>query len=118
MDLYKYSIQPLTGAPFSRPIPTDSAPNSAGYRFALLRYRALPLVRRPVDEAPGLLAHALARSTYTRCISAPGAGRVGETLDYRELAEQLVGYVADMGYTHIELLPITEYPYDGPGVIR
>ena len=34
----------------------------------------------------------------------------GEFLNYRELAQQLVPYVADMGYTHIELLPITEHP--------
>ena len=31
-------------------------------------------------------------------------------LNYRELAEKLVPYVRDMGYTHIELLPITEHP--------
>jgi 1,4-alpha-glucan branching enzyme len=33
-------------------------------------------------------------------------------LSYDELAEQLLGYVKDMGFTHIELLPITEHPYD------
>ncbi|MCH9699589.1 MAG: 1,4-alpha-glucan branching protein GlgB [Gammaproteobacteria bacterium] len=32
-------------------------------------------------------------------------------LTYRELADDLVSYVKDMGYTHIELLPITEHPY-------
>jgi 1,4-alpha-glucan branching enzyme len=34
----------------------------------------------------------------------------GKFLNYRELALQLVPYVVDMGYTHIELLPITEHP--------
>ncbi len=33
-------------------------------------------------------------------------------LSYDELADQLLGYVKDMGFTHIELLPITEHPYD------
>ena len=34
-------------------------------------------------------------------------------LTYRELAHKLVEYVRQMGYTHIELLPITEHPYGG-----
>ena len=37
----------------------------------------------------------------------------GDFLNYRELAEQLVPYVKDMGFTHIELLPVTEFPFDG-----
>ncbi|RGW88777.1 1,4-alpha-glucan branching protein GlgB [Lachnospira eligens] len=32
---------------------------------------------------------------------------------YRELAPELAKYVSDMGYTHIELMGIAEYPYDG-----
>ena len=37
----------------------------------------------------------------------------GSSLGYRELASDLVGYVQDMGFTHIELLPVTEHPFDG-----
>src|SRR6056297_3565262 len=34
-------------------------------------------------------------------------------LSYEELGERLVPYAARMGFTHLELLPVTEYPYDG-----
>jgi 1,4-alpha-glucan branching enzyme len=34
-------------------------------------------------------------------------------LTYRELAEQLPAYATDMGFTHVELLPVMEHPFDG-----
>lgn len=37
----------------------------------------------------------------------------GSKLPYSALAEQLVPYVVEMGYTHIELMPLGEYPFDG-----
>ena len=41
-----------------------------------------------------------------------GATRTGGSYNYRELADALVPYVVDMGFTHIELLPLTEHPLD------
>ena len=38
--------------------------------------------------------------------------KLGNFLNYRELADQLVEYVKQLGFTHIELLPITEHPLD------
>jgi 1,4-alpha-glucan branching enzyme len=39
--------------------------------------------------------------------------RPGETLDYRELAHGLGDYLCEMGFTHVELLPVTEHPFYG-----
>ncbi len=34
-------------------------------------------------------------------------------LNYQELAKQLVAYVKELGFTHIQLMPVSEYPFDG-----
>jgi 1,4-alpha-glucan branching enzyme len=39
--------------------------------------------------------------------------RDGQPLGYRELAHALADYVADLGFTHVELMPITEHPFYG-----
>ena len=43
----------------------------------------------------------------------PGATEEDRYMTYRELAHALAPYVKDLGFTHIELMPITEYPFDG-----
>ncbi|HEV8191569.1 MAG TPA: hypothetical protein VGP82_08800, partial [Ktedonobacterales bacterium] len=41
------------------------------------------------------------------------APTAGGQVTYRDLAHQLVPYVKEMGYTHVELLPVAEHPFDG-----
>jgi 1,4-alpha-glucan branching enzyme len=49
------------------------------------------------------------RSPFDSAQGKPG----GTLLTYREMAHRLVPYVKDMGFTHVELLPVMEHPYTG-----
>jgi len=41
-------------------------------------------------------------------------GKVGDRyLSYEEIADYLIPYMRDLGYTHVEIMPITQYPFDG-----
>ena len=40
-------------------------------------------------------------------------GEGGRPLSYKELADELVSYATDMGFTHLEFLPVSEFPFDG-----
>ena len=106
------------------------------YKLAVLgadsvwRDKADPMARE--TEVPPLTASVVATSSYswqdaawllardaTEHHAAPmsayevhlGSWRQG--LTYVELAEQLVDYVSWLGYTHVELLPVAEYPFGG-----
>ncbi|WP_431061448.1 1,4-alpha-glucan branching protein GlgB [Streptomonospora nanhaiensis] len=59
-------------------------------------------------ERKGVEQHRAPMSVYEVHL---GSWRPG--LGYVELAEQLVAYVTDLGFTHVEFLPVTAHPFDG-----
>ncbi|WP_455223393.1 1,4-alpha-glucan branching protein GlgB [Kaarinaea lacus] len=51
-------------------------------------------------------------SIYEVHLSSWQRGPEGELLNYRDMAHRLVDHVKELGFSHIELLPVTEHPYD------
>jgi len=108
-DTYKFAIQTATGQmlykadPFAffaqhRPDTASVVWDSEGY---IWKDAAHMEARKKAN------AHTAPMNIYEVHL---GSWRKG--LDYEALAYELVNYVVDMGYTHIELMPLSEYPLD------
>jgi 1,4-alpha-glucan branching enzyme len=74
------------------------------------RVAALPLPAGPAVTRSGLRQPV---SIYEVHLGSWRRKADGDWLDYRELADALIPYAVDMGFTHLELLPVTEHPFDG-----
>lgn len=114
--VYKYEIRGKDGSV----LPLKSDPLGTG---AELRPQNASVVRR-IDGFDWRDGDWLARRHRANAVDAPisilevhlgswARGEGGRFLTYDELAEGIVTYAVDMGYTHIELLPINEHPFDG-----
>jgi len=111
-DKYKYEIVAADG----RVLPLKSDPVAF---FCELRpstasiVSALPALPRPAPPRANALDAPI--SIYEVHLGSwrrnPNEG--DRWLTYRELAEMLPAYAADMGFTHVEFLPISEHPFDG-----
>ena len=53
------------------------------------------------------------RNIYEMHLGTWRRGENGQILNYAEIADQLVPYLQDMGYTHVEFMPVMEHPFDG-----
>jgi 1,4-alpha-glucan branching enzyme len=106
--LYKYSIQDQHGEWHEKVDPmaffAEQAPSNASivYTSKYLWSDDAWMTRR-AKATP----HAEPMSVYEVHL---GSWRKGKT--YLDLADELVAYVTDMGYTHVELLPVTEHPFE------
>ena len=115
--LYKYEIKTQTGEVLLKADPyafeAEQPPRTASV------VRGLPLRSTPTP-AKGALGPPRADRRAPVSIYEVHLGswrRIPQegnrSLSYRELADILIPYVKEMGFTHLELLPISEYPFDG-----
>ena len=110
-ERYKFEIRSRDG----RVMPLKADP----YAFAMERrpstasivaspaQRSLPATRAQSNRHDGPM------SIYEVHLGSWRRGTEGGFLDWDSLAEQLPAYAADLGFTHLELLPVAEHPFDG-----
>lgn len=113
--IYKYEIETLDGQRFLKTDPfsflMERRPLTASIVYELNGYLWNDEVWQSKQVSQGLRAAPLLIYEVH-----PGSWKrnsSGEFLTYRELADELVLYVKNMGFTHLELMPIMEHPFDG-----
>ena len=115
-EIYKYAIEPQWGGPrIMKADPygfyAEKKPQTASRTYDMNHYEwgdaawQERKVRESSYERP-MLTYEVHAGSWRRTLE-------GEYLSYREMADQLIGYVKDMNYTHIEFMPLCEHPYDG-----
>jgi 1,4-alpha-glucan branching enzyme len=116
-DVYKYEIKTPDGELYHKADPyafyAELRPNTASRVFDISRYQwkdeewVSNRAHSNVFDKP-VSIYELHLSSWKRVSEEDDA-----VYNYRELAGMLIPYIKDMGYTHIELLPIAEHPFDG-----
>ncbi len=115
-ELYKYAIEPQWGGPhIMKADPygfyAEKKPDTASRTFDMNHYKwgddSWKVQKRKESsyDRPML--------TYEVHFGSWRRNEDGEYLSYREAADQLIAYVKDMNYTHIEFMPLCEHPFDG-----
>lgn len=99
-----YKADPYAFYSETRPGTASITADIDSYKWCDKRWEAKKRKQAPYDKP--MLIYEVHAGSWKR-------GADGEFLTYRQLAQQLVPYVKDMGYTHIELMPIAEHPFDG-----
>ena len=112
--MYKYAIEPPWGGPFILKADpygffAQKKPETASLTYDVPPYawqdEAWQKEKGPSYEKP-MLIYEVHLGSWRRTLE-------GAYLSYRDFADQLVAYARDMHYTHLELMPLCEHPYDG-----
>jgi len=112
-DLYKYAILPPNGPHILKDDPygfyAEKRPNTASKLYNLEDYNWTDgewqeLKKRQSSYTHPMLIYEVHAGSWQR--------KGKDYLTYRELADKLIKYAVEMGYTHIEFMPLTEHPLD------
>lgn len=114
-DNYKYCIETEDGRKLMKADPyayhAETPPENASkvYKFGKYRWKDSEYM----ESLKNKNVYASPMNIYEVNLLSWMRHEDGTFLTYRELADKLVKYVADMKYTHVEFMPINEYPFDG-----
>ncbi|MBK8256162.1 MAG: 1,4-alpha-glucan branching protein GlgB [Polyangiaceae bacterium] len=121
--LYKFEVRSSRGVTFMKVDPFANAfelrPNNAAkvyerrYQFTDQAWMEARRARDPKDGPMSIYEVHLGSWRRKTPAGEPSTDPAAGFPTYRELADQLIDYVAEMGFSHIELLPVMEHPYDG-----
>ena len=112
---YKYMIEDAQGNHSAKADPygfhMETRPGTASKTFNLDRY-----VWKDVKWRSGRTAkppYSAPMNIYEVHLGSWRKYQDGNYFDYDKLSEELIPYIVEMGYTHLELMPVSEYPFDG-----
>ena len=115
-EVYKYAIEPQWGGPhIMKADPygfyAEKKPKTASRLYNMKKYKwndAAWQERKKTHPSYSnpMLTYEVHLGSWRRTLD-------GGYLSYRELADQLVSYAKKMNYTHIEIMPLCEHPFDG-----
>ena len=113
-ERYKYAITMPNGKTRLKADPfaffAEQRPNTASLTYRLDRYKWKNFLYKSNKKKQPYSSPML---IYEMHVGSWRRHEDGSLFSYRDLAYELIPYVLDMGYTHIELMPLSEYPYDG-----
>lgn len=115
-DIYKYAIMPQHGGPHIMKADPygyycEVPPATASRVFDMNHYQWQD--QEWQERKQRTQSYGQPMLTYEVHLGSWRRNAEGKSLTYRELADQLVNYVKDMNYTHIEFMPLCEHPFDG-----
>ncbi len=113
--IYKYSITGQHGDTFLKSDPvafySEKSPQTASVVVSLEKYQWND--QQWIEKRKNKQPHIDPINIYEVHAGSWKTDQQDTPYNYRELADELIPYVKNMGYTHIELMPLTEYPYGG-----